>query len=399
MIEQNQISDKRISVLFISLYTEMGGGEYAVYNLLKETDRTKFRPIVMFNRRGEFVDKVESIGVETVIVPYRNVMLRTLIYPWKLFDLIKGSKNIYKFIKNHHPDVIQCSDVLSLMLIALPVLRFRIPVLFSLIFFYEWSRMIVFDILTIVLVKKIITNSFALRDDLKRRSIFLPKNIDVIYHAVDTSRFQPRKHGEQSLLREELALPSNIKLIGMIGRFDPWKGHIVFLRAMAEIIKQRPDVVGVIVGGQLFLDVFKPFQKYYDEVMRYHQELKLEGKVIFLSHRDDIPDVLHALDILVCPSQRENIPLTIFEAMASRIPVVASEVGGIPEQIEHGKNGFLFKKGDHIALHKAMVECLNADREALITAGWEKLNETFTMQRYVKSMEKVYTNLVKKKIG
>ncbi len=368
----------------------MGGGEYALYNLLSGIDREKIKPIMIFNKRGEFVEKIESLGVETNILPFQNVMLKTLIYPKRFWKLIKDTITMYRFFKKNRPDVIQVGDVLSLMMIAAPALRFRIPVLYTLIFFYEWSRMIVFNLLAIIFVKKIVANSVALRNDLTRRTLFLSKQIDVIYHAVDTSRFRPRESGEENLLLKELSLSSGTKLIGMVGRFDPCKGHIVFLRAMAELMKRRSDVKGIVRGGQLFVDVFLPFQKYHEKVMRYHRELKLEDKVIFLSHRNDMPEIYRALDVLVCPSLLENIPLTIYEAMASGIPVVAADVGGIPEQIEHGKNGFLFKAGDPDALCMAILECLSADRSKLTGAALHKLNHAFTMERYITSMEKVY---------
>src|SRR6516162_1249963 len=136
----------KTTVLFINLYAEMGGGEVAVYELLKGLDRSRFHPIMMFNRRGPFVDKVESIGVDTVLIPFRTVMLKSLVSPKILLETVRASRSISRYLKGQAVHVIHCSDVLALILIAAPVVRLRIPVVYNMIFFYEWMRMVAFNI-------------------------------------------------------------------------------------------------------------------------------------------------------------------------------------------------------------------------------------------------------------
>ena len=389
---------ERKTILFINLYSEMGGGEHAIFNLLKYLDRSRFRPVMMFNKHGEFAEMVAQLGVETVILSYPSVMLSRLISPACMWSVLMGSTRIYRYLKQNRVDLIQCSDVLSLLLIALAVVGLRIPVLYSVIFFYEWPRMVVFNLLGLLLVDKIIVNSQALRSDLHRKTILLSNDISVVYHAVDGSVFFPKVKSYPDSFRDELGIPPSAKVVGMVGRFDPWKGHKIFLRVAASILWVEPDVRFVVLGGLLFADTFPYFRNYYEEVTEMCRNLGIEEKVTFLSHRNDIPEALRGLDVLVYPATRENIPLTIYEAMASKVPVVATDIGGIPEQITNGKEGYLVPPNDHDLLAKAIVRSLNTDTTPLTDAAYAKVQEQFSMTRYVAAMENTYKAMLSHRV-
>lgn len=337
----------------------MGGGEYALYNLLSGIDREKIKPIMIFNRHGEFVEKIESLGVETVILPFQNVMLKTLIYPKRFWKLIKDSFTLYGFIKKYRPDLIQISDVLSLMMVAPSVLRFRIPVFYSLIFFYEPARMILFNLLAPVLVKKIIVNSIAIKKDVITRTIFLSHRIEVIYLGVDLNRFKPRNARDPNLLRKELGLDPSVKLIGMIGRFEPMKGHKYFLKAVPHVKSIRHDMKFLIIGGVLFQDVFLFFKKYHEEILECYNNLNLHDSVRFLPNQKSIENIVRDLDILVCPSLYEGFGLVILEGLASGVPVVASRTVGALEIVHDLPGVFISEPADEASLAKAILNAVS----------------------------------------
>ena len=394
----NSKPDKKTTIVFISLYTELGGGEYAIYNLLKALDRSKYKPIMMFNKRGPFVEKVESLGIETVILQYKTVMLKKLINPIILWDTLKTSKQMYRFLKERDVDIIHCFDVLSLIYIARSVLKLRIPVVYNVIFFYEWTRLLLLNISAIFFIRKILTDSQAVRNDLVSRTLFLSNKIVQIYKAVDASVFRSRNDKNVNKFRKELEVTTNTKLIGMVARFDTWKGHKTFLEAASIMLSKRNDLKFVVVGGLLNVDVVPTLKDYYNEVMQYRRDLGLEDKVIFLSHRDDIPEVLCGLDVFVCPSFREPIPGVILEAMASNVPIVASDSGGNVEQITHGKDGFLFRTGDAFALVESIESCLESpDLISKLTAEARKRVENqFGLSRYGEEMSDLYQKVLLK---
>ncbi len=370
----------------------MGGGEHALYYMLKELNRSKFHPVMVFNQRGAFVDKIQSLEVETIFLPYRNVMLRSLIRPIVLWQTLNASISMYRFLKQKNVDVIQCSDVLSLMLIAFSVIRLRVPVLYSVIFFYEWSRMIAFNLLAVALASKIITNSSAVEQDMKRRTIFLAHKIETKYQGVNTELFRPRREGEVDVLRAELGIPQDVKLIGMVGRFDPVKGHMVFLHAAARILTQRQDVRFVVIGGMLFADVFPSFRTYHDEVMHCHSKLGLDKKVFFLPHRDDMPAVMRSFDVLVCPSINEGFSLVIVEAVASGIPVVASKTAGAVEVVQNVESVHIAETGDPDSFAQHITEALGMKSAAEVSPSASAVLKGLTWRGYAENMERVYAS-------
>lgn len=388
----NRPSDKKITILFVNLYTEIAGGEIAVYNTVKGLDKSRFHPIMLFNKRGPFVDKVEEAGIETVVLPYPVVMLQKLIVPSVMLDVMRSSGVLKQMVRERNVDLIHCVDVLSLILIARCSVGTRIPVVYNVIFFYEWTRLALFNLCAWFLVDTIITNSRAIRNDLLTRTIFLARKTQVIYYGVDPHMFHRSGSAEGNAVREELRIAPGTMLVGMIARFDVWKGHLTFLKAAALIRRQRPDVQFVIVGGLLNAEIITPLKKYYNDVMQCHRELDLGGTVQFLSHRNDIPEVLRGLDVFVCPSDREPIPFTVFEAMATGIPIVAADSGGIPEQINHDENGLLFATNDHVSLAAAILRLLDApaERDRLGAAARRKVETDFSLTRFVSEMETVY---------
>ena len=381
------------TILFINLYTEMGGGEIAIYNLLKRLDRTRFRPVMMFNHHGTFAKKVESLGVSTIVLPYQVVMLRDLVYPGRFYQMLKSSRKITRYLKKNRAEVIHCSDVLSLMLIAYPVVRLRIPVVFSVIFFYEWMRILLFNVLAVLLVDKIITNSSIVREYMRRRTLFLSRKIDIVHQGVDTSVFHPSGHGVTDVLRAELGLDRDTKLVGMVGRFDPQKGHKIFLEAASIVLREQPETRFVIVGGLLFADVFPFYRDYYENVIDCYHRLGLEHSVSFMAHREDMSEVMRSLDLFVLPSTQEGFGLVLLEALASGVPVVASESACAVELVRDVQSLHLAQTGNSASFAEQILRALESieHRDGSSSVGLsEALAGRLDWNVCVRKMEDVY---------
>lgn len=401
MTEKNQIDNKRINVLFINLYTEMGGGEVALYNYLQHLDRANVVPIMLFNGPGTFVEKVKSLGIETVIVPYPNVMLKKLINPVILWNIIRSSIRISRLIKQKNIDIVHCSDVLSLFFITGAILCSRVRVVYSVIFYYEWIRMILFNILSILFVKKIIVNSSAIKNDILRKTLLLSQKIEVLHPGVQLDVFRPRKENEENILHKELGINQSIKLIGMVGRFERSKGHKFFLRTIPRIQQKRNDVKFVIIGGALFQEIFPFFKKYHEEVMEDYQCLNLGESVIFLPHRNDIPEIMRSLDVLVCPSLYEGYGLVILEALASGIPIVASRTVGALEVVHNLPGVFISEAGDELSLASQILNALDyvaeEPRKGNADLNFKKIQtelQKHTWSEYALQIEQIYTSVV-----
>jgi glycosyltransferase involved in cell wall biosynthesis len=126
------------------------------------------------------------------------------------------------------------------------------------------------------------------------------------------------------------------------------------------------------------------------------KDLGLLGKVHFLGLRSDIPDVLNAMDIFVLSSDWEGNPLSVMEAMASGLPVVSTAVGGVPDLLANGKEGFLQPPGDVQGLAKSMAFLLNSAeaRQSMGAAAARRTKENFDVSRMVQSYERLYEDLM-----
>jgi glycosyltransferase involved in cell wall biosynthesis len=234
---------------------------------------------------------------------------------------------------------------------------------------------------------------------MKKGTLFLSGKTEVVYQGVDTSLFRPSHNGEANVLRKELGLDAVAPLVGMVGRFDPQKGHKIFLEAAALVLERRPGVRFVVVGGVLFADVFPFYNDYHSEVMQCHHRLGLEGKVLFLSHRTDMPEVMRGLDLLVLPSTREGFGLVVLEALSSGVPVVASDSAGAAEVIRDIPSVGIATCGDPESFAREILKALDAGRgvpgRAAFSEGaaGKKLPglEGLDWDTSARKMEKVYT--------
>ena len=126
------------------------------------------------------------------------------------------------------------------------------------------------------------------------------------------------------------------QIVGVVARLEPEKGHPTLLEAWPAVLRAVPDAYLLIVGEGSRRDALEAQAR----------ELRIAHRVVFTGRRDDVPAVTAALDVAVLPSYREAQGLTILEAMALSRPVVASNVGGIPEMIEDGVTGLLVPPHD-----------------------------------------------------
>ena len=144
----------------------------------------------------------------------------------------------------------------------------------------------------------------------------------VIYNGVDTQRFQPRQQRE---LRQELSLDQDQIIIGMFGSFKHQKNHPLLLEAAALLCAERSDLRFVFIGSTLH-EGYKTTDSYRAEIIRLVNDLKLEQYCHFLGAKEDVERYYNLCDITVLPSHFEGTPNVALEAMASGVPVIATDV-------------------------------------------------------------------------
>ena len=176
--------------------------------------------------------------------------------------------------------------------------------------------------------RRIVVNSGAAANHLYNSEKVRPEQVKIIYNAVDLERFGQVERG---VARRSLGLAPSLLLLGVVGSLAEKKGHRHLLQALAACAEQLPPFELLVIGEG----------RERARLEELAGTLGLEERVRFLGVRADVPLLLSALDILLHPSTTESLPNAVLEGMASRLPVVATKVGGTGELIENDRVGCL----------------------------------------------------------
>ncbi len=210
------------------------------------------------------------------------------------------------------------------------------------------------------------------------------QNIRCIPRSVDLQRF--------NTLREEKSKNAQ-PVISIVGRITPLKGHIYFLRAMAQVLRKMPQAKVWVIG-----DAPPGKETYREELQVLVRRLGLSDCVEFLGTRQDVPQLLAKTDLLVMSSiVPEAFGRVILEAQAVGVPVVATSVGGVVEIIDHEKTGLLVLPKDSEAIAQACLRILTDKKFArqLVVQARQKLESKFTLRHMADSTIEVYQELLK----
>jgi len=214
--------------------------------------------------------------------------------------------------------------------------------------------------------------------------------VETMYNAVDIERFYPDPRSRKEI-RRALGIEA-AKVIGIVGQLTPRKGQLELIEAFAETSREFPNTVLLIVGEPLF----NRDAEYAKSVANAARAAGVADRILFLGQREDTPAIMRALDLLVVNSRTEPFGLTVIEAMASGVPVLATAVDGIKEIVRHGENGWLVKSLDRGALVKAMLTLLRDQslRRQLAGEGRREAIAHFSTKRFLSEVEQLYCDVL-----
>lgn len=224
------------------------------------------------------------------------------------------------------------------------------------------------------LTHHIYANSNAVRAAAMKDLRIHPGKITVIEESRDAARLGLPSAQRRKLARIQLGLDEHQEVLVNIGRQDYQKGQRYLLEAMAMLVSTRSRLV-LLVAGRCG-DVT-------EELQHLRDRLGLKGRVHFLGHREDVPDILAAADLFVFPSLYEGLPGALIEAMALGLPIVASDIDPVRETVEEGRNALLVKWASPTELASG-IERLLDDRETALAfgkRGREIFEERFTLEQ------------------
>lgn len=238
------------------------------------------------------------------------------------------------------------------------------------------------------LAHRIIVNSEAIRDRILASSRVSPDKIVLIRNAVTFSEPAPSFDATHDALCRELGVKTNVRIVGIVAKLRPEKGHRFFIDAARRIAHSLDDVHFVLVG---------------DGPLRHKIELQaqqsgLGDRVHLLGDRMDASRLYAGFDVAVLASLHEGFPNAVLEAMAAGVPVVATAVGGVTELIRDGKTGYLVNSGDAEGLARRIAFALQdrTGRARIAERGRRFVMDSFGAQRMVQAVQGLYDELMER---
>jgi glycosyltransferase involved in cell wall biosynthesis len=219
--------------------------------------------------------------------------------------------------------------------------------------------------------------------EMSRRHRGLDGKLVTVLNGIDVDAF--RRHPDLERLAASVGVPAGARIVGTVGRLSPEKGHFLLLDAFHEVTRHHADAFLLVVGrGDLG-----------ESLARRAADLGIANSVRLLGARDDVPDLLSLMHVFVLSSFWEGLPLVLLEAMAAGVPVVSTAVGGVPEVVDHERDGLVVPPSDPAALASAMCRILddNALANRLRFAARTKVEAQFSVASMARQHARLYERL------
>lgn len=222
----------------------------------------------------------------------------------------------------------------------------------------------------------------------REMNLEFPDNTRIIYNGVDEKRL----HWTGENLRQELDLPADARIFGMIANFyrDPRKDQMTVCRALPKIFAANPNSYCVFVGK-----TESGAEAKYAECVNFCRENNISNRVFFLGGRGDVPKILDSLDLLVFSSIQEGLGIAALEAMLTNVPCILSDIDPFLEISENGRYAEIFPVGDHEKLSEKILELLvnNKLRKNLASRAGKIAAENFSIEAHLENLKKLYQEL------
>jgi glycosyltransferase involved in cell wall biosynthesis len=365
-------------VLYFITELNVGGAERSLSRLLAGLDRTRFAPTVacLYGSDSPVADDIRALGI-----PVHELGMR---HKWRL----DGFWRLYVLLRRERPAILHTflfhanipGRVIG-RLVGVPADRAG-PIVISgertMGMESRWRYRL--NRLTQGLADRVVCVSQQVADFVMNEVGVPGDKIVVIPNGVDLDPTESLP--DKQAARERLKLPADGALVGTVARLDPVKRLDVFLEALALL----DDIRAIIVG-------YGPEER---RLKAMADRLGIADRVLFAGHQRDVRPWLAALDVFVLCSDWEGMSNALLEAMAARLPVVATSTGGTPDVVVDGVTGSLVPPGDPYSLAQAIRRLLlDPDLRAQMgRAGRRRVEERFSIRQMVERTQVLYETLL-----
>ena len=387
-----KIKEPRIKVLRIISRLNIGGPSIHVINLNKGLDKKMFQSLLLCGdiSDGEksMLNEAKKSGIKLMSIPEL-----TNEHSLKLKDL-KALLKIYLIIKKYKPEIVHTHTAKAgligriaahLALTPKIIHTYHGHVLHGYFSKPKTYLLRLMEKFLALITDSLIVVSDKIKTELINYKISKPAKFNIIKLGFNLNPFL-NNHHLKNKLKENLELPYDSNLIGIVGRMVPIKNHKLFIEAASQIIAKKENTYFLIVGDG-------PLRKSIENLT---YKLNINKNTFFTGWRNDLPLIYASLDILVCSSDNEGTSVSMIEAMASGCPVVTTSVGGHPDIIDEGNNGYLIEPQNTDTLANKILEILNNPNKSLRLGENARTDakNNFSYDRLINDVQKHYKKLL-----
>lgn len=389
---------KRHRVLIVDQAPNLGGTPHAMYDLVRLLDRDRFEPVIAFCEPHPMEDRFRALGAEVLHLIQGTLPRRKAAGPRsdRARGLLGGlatisryeiacARGVARIIRSHGIDLVHHnnhlirdrSNVIATALRGVP----QICQIHNLRRLGPEARFAARFVDRFVYVSKAVERNYLDCGIAADRGT-------VIYSGIDVP--PPVGARDAEAMRAELGLDRTDFVVANVGRIDTWKGHHVFVRAVASLVPRIPRIKAIITGE---VSDGARLSGFDTDLRRLVEELGVASRIVFTGFYPNVPRVMAAADVAVhSATEPEPFGRVIVEGMVAARPVIATNAGGVPEIIDDGVSGLLVPCGDVAAMADAMAYIHDhpAEAQALAEEGRRRAMERFAPERFASEMMAVY---------
>lgn len=298
-----------MKILYINNTMNIGGIESFLMNVFRNIDRDQHQiTFLTYNDfKYDFEDEILKLGGKIIRISNPNNV-----------SILKHIKELYKAIKKEQPDVLHCNTHLNsgYVLLAAKLAKIKIRICHS----HSTSPALANNISKKIKlhIGRLLINTFSNKkiacSTEAGEALFGKTKFDIVTNGIEINKYKYNNKIKKEY-RQQLKISEAELVIGHIGRLDTPKNHKYLLQIFNEVLKEKPDSKLILVGTG-------PLEQ---EIKKQTKKLKQEDKVLFLGNRNDVNLLLNCFDILVFPSIFEGLPVSLVEAQANGLPILASK--------------------------------------------------------------------------
>ncbi|EKD24174.1 MAG: glycosyl transferase group 1 [uncultured bacterium] len=366
--------DKKIKIVYLITGLKTGGAETVLARLVSNLDKERFTPIVVS------IIPIAEIGIK---IKQQGIRVESLGAYSKFNPLV--FLRLFILLKKERPDVLHCFLFHAILLGRLAGRISSVPTIISSIRTENFGGRMREKLLALTDAFSSVTTIVSQKaaDKMVRNGVVPSEKLKVIYNGFDPEGVAQVRKTNREQLRADLKIEPGSPLLVAVGRLDEAKGYPVLIEAIGEIKKVHPSVQLLILGSGEMLE-------------RLTIEINnrvLDENIRLLGRKENVYEYLRCADIFVLASLWEGHPNVVLEAMACGAPVVATNVGGVPEIILDGETGFLVESNNARALADKIIQVsalTDEARKTIVDRAYKKIENNFSLGEMMEEYEQLY---------